>query len=226
MATCGHDRCQRIDQSRTGPSRRRFHLHTAVSAGAECSKGNLVLNAGSNADPQRDPSTLVHVERAKVWTRRRRSRTGSQIEKQHPRGSFKAFKDDDEDGVEDCNPCWEPGAAHCTRRPRWSRRSARPNGSTMRGGLISFPLAWRKADRWRTLDPPVPRACSRPAPESKLHRPELAVVVPRRLVRAGVHALVEREEDRSGATSKSVALEARRPSPAYARGHEGADHGG
>ena len=43
--------------------------------------------------------------------------------------------------------------------------------------------------------------------QAELHRPKLSVVVPRRLVRAGVHALVEREEDGAGADVEERGLE-------------------
>jgi len=74
-----------------------FTFTTAVSAEQQF-EGNLVLNAGSNLTLNVDPSTWFTSNGARLDPRTESNR--SQIES-NIESSFKAFKDDDEDGVED-----------------------------------------------------------------------------------------------------------------------------
>jgi hypothetical protein len=74
-----------------------FTFTTAVSAEQKF-EGNLVLNAGSNLTLNVDPSTWFTSSGARLDPRTESNR--SQIEN-NIQGSFKAFKDDDHDGVED-----------------------------------------------------------------------------------------------------------------------------
>ena len=74
-----------------------FTFTTAVSAEQKF-EGNLVLNAGSNLTLNVDPSTWFTSSGARLDPRTESNR--SQIEN-NIQSSFKAFKDDDEDGVED-----------------------------------------------------------------------------------------------------------------------------
>jgi len=74
-----------------------FTFTTAVSAEQQF-EGNLVLNAGSNLTLNVDPSTWFTSSGARLDPRTESNR--SQIEN-NIQSSFKAYKDDDEDGVED-----------------------------------------------------------------------------------------------------------------------------
>jgi len=74
-----------------------FTFTTAVSA-EQNFEGNLVLSAGSNLTLNVDPSTWFTSSGARLDPRTEANR--SQIEN-NIQSSFKAFKDDDEDGVED-----------------------------------------------------------------------------------------------------------------------------
>ena len=74
-----------------------FAFTTAVSAEQKF-EGNLVLNAGSNLTLNVDPSTWFTSSGARLDPRTESNR--SQIEN-NIQSSFKAFKDDDHDGVED-----------------------------------------------------------------------------------------------------------------------------
>jgi hypothetical protein len=74
-----------------------FIFTTAVSAEQKF-EGNLALNAGSNLTLNVDPSTWFTSSGARLDPRTESNR--SQIEN-NIQSSFKAFKDDDHDGVED-----------------------------------------------------------------------------------------------------------------------------
>ena len=74
-----------------------FIFTTAVSAEQKF-EGNLVLDAGSNLTLSVDPSTWFTSSGARLDPRTESNR--SQIEN-NIQSSFKAFKDDDRDGVED-----------------------------------------------------------------------------------------------------------------------------
>jgi hypothetical protein len=74
-----------------------FTFTTAVSAEQKF-EGNLVLNAGSNLTLNVDPSTWFTSSGARLDPRTESNR--SQIEN-NIQSSFKAFKDDDHDGVAD-----------------------------------------------------------------------------------------------------------------------------
>ena len=74
-----------------------FSFTTAVSAEQQF-EGNLVLSAGSNLTLNVDPSTWFTSSGARLDPRTESNRP--QIES-NIESSFKAFKDDDEDGVED-----------------------------------------------------------------------------------------------------------------------------
>ena len=74
-----------------------FTFTTAVSAEQQF-EGNLVLNAGSNLTLNVDPSNWFTSSGARLDPRTESNR--SQIEG-NIQSSFKAFKDDDHDGVED-----------------------------------------------------------------------------------------------------------------------------